>query len=210
MAEDPFKALKEQPYPRYVAPKPYSFDLNQDMVDMLRREFGADVVTDKLAEALKGKSGGEVEKAATAFFSDLGKAWMQRTIQLADEYPDRTIEVVLETVDRQGNQFLWWPHVPQRYVEVAYLSTQKFLKLPITLNNMITLQYRVPQCAVFAGIKEKCGEDVANMMTCSSYCLAALEEIRRLTETEAEIQVIIEQLASTAKDGFCEFTARKI
>jgi len=206
MAEDYFKNLKEAPYPLFVAPRPYSFELNMDMIQLIRDEFNAEVVAGKLAEAIKGKARGEVEKTASALFEELGESWMRKTMQLGDEYSDRTIEVVKESIDRQGTQFMLWPHVPQRFVEIAYLSTQEFLKVPITLNNLDTLEYRIPQCALFNKIKEKCGDDVANLMTCKNYCLKALETLRR----DLELDAIIDMAKSTAKDGYCEFSMKKI
>lgn len=205
-AKDPFKALKEAPYPLFVAPRPYSFDLNQDMIDTLRSEYDADIVAGKLAAAVKGKAKGEIKKAATALFEDLGRALMQRTIQLSEEYPDRTIEIVKETVDRNGVQYLIFPHLAQRYVEVAALATQKFLKVPITLNNMNALQYRIPQCALYAEITEKLGADVAKLMTCKSYCCTTLDVVRG----DIEIDTVNEMLASTDKEGYCEFSMRRI
>ena len=44
MTEDPFKEMREQPYPLYIAPEAYSFDLNEDMVNMIREEFNAGLV----------------------------------------------------------------------------------------------------------------------------------------------------------------------
>jgi hypothetical protein len=205
-AKDYFKELKKTPYPLFIAPRPYSFDLNEDMVNILRAEFGAELVADKLAAAIKGKSKGDVEKAARAFFTEHGEAWMQKTIQLGEEYSDRTIEVILEAVDRQGNQFLLWPHVPQRFVEIAYLGTQNFLKVPIILNNIEVLAYRIPQCALYAAVGEKCGKNVAGMMSCSEYCMTALDTVRK----HVEIDMLNEQVASTAKDGYCEFYMRKL
>lgn len=204
MAEDPFKALREAPYPLYVPERPYSFDLNQDVVDMIRAEYGPEIVAGKLAEAIKGAA--DVEKAARALFDDLGVALMRKTIQLGEEYSDRTIEVVMESVDRQGNQFLIFPHLPQRYVEIATLATQKFLKVAIVLNNMYTLAYRVPQCALYAEITEQCGEDVAKKMTCTNYCMSALETIRK----DLNLDVVNEQTALTGSDGYCEFYMKKI
>jgi hypothetical protein len=206
MAEDYFKKLKEAPYPLYVAPKPYSFDLNEDMVKLIREEYNADVVASKLAEAIKGKAKGEIEKVASALFEELGASWMRKTMQLGEEYSDRTIEMVKESVDRQGNQFMLWPHVPQRFIEIAYLSTQEFLKLPVTLNNLEVLEYRIPQCALFNKIKEKSGDEVANLMTCKNYCLTALETLRR----ESDMEAVIDMAKATAKDGYCEFSMRKI
>ena len=206
MAEDYFKKMKETPYSVFIAPKPYSFDLNEDMVKLIRDEFNAEVVAGKLAEAIKGKAKNEIEKVASALFEELGESWMRRTMQLGEEYSDRTIEMVMESIDRQGNQFMAWPHVPQRFMEIAYLSTQDFLKVPITLNNIEVLEYRIPQCALFGKIKEKCGDDVANLMTCKNYCLKALETMRR----DLELDALIDMPKSTAKDGYCEFSMKKI
>ena len=204
MAEDAFKELKEAPYPMFVAERAYSFDLNQDVVDMIKADYAADIVAGKLAEAIKGAA--DAEKAAASFFEDHGVALMRRVIQLSDEYSDRTIEVVMESVDRQGNQFLIFPHLPQRYVEVGVLGTQPFLKVAIVLNNVNTLAYRVPQCALYAQITEQVGGDFASKMTCSNYCMATLETIRK----DVNLDVINEQSAFTATDGYCEFYMKRI
>ncbi|MFC1989255.1 hypothetical protein ACFLVW_01625 [Chloroflexota bacterium] len=206
MTQGPFKDLKEAPYPVFLAPSPYSYDLNEDMLKLIRAEFNAEGIAGKLAEAIKGKPASEIEKTGKEMFDDYGQKWMKRTMQLGDEYPDRTIEVLKESVDHTGNQFLLWPHVPQRFVEVAYLSTQQFLKLPVTLNNQYALAYKIPQCLLFNQIQEKCGEKVAKLMTCQNACLKALETLRN----DLELDAAIDMSASTAKDGYCEFSMRKL
>ena len=125
MAEDVFKELKEAPYPLFIAPKPYSFDLNEDMIKIIRSEFGAEGIATKLAEATKGKAKGEIEKIGKQVFEEYGQNWMRKVMQLGEEYPDRTMEVVKESIDHDGNQFLVFPHIPQRYIEIAYLATQQ-------------------------------------------------------------------------------------
>ena len=206
MAKDYFKALKEAPYPLFVAPRPYSFDLNEDMIQLLRDEFNADSLASKLAEAISGKAKSAINKVAKDIFEDYGQKWMKRAIQLGEEYPDRTIEIVLESVDGEGNQFLTFPHLPQRFVEIAYLGTQEFLKLPVTLSYKDEFAYRVPQCLLFNKIKEKCGEEVANLMTCQHGCLKALDTLSK----DLEMDMVINMTASTVKDGYCEFSLKKL
>jgi hypothetical protein len=206
MAKDPFKELKEAPYDVFIAPKPYSYDLNEDMIKLIREEFSAEGIASKFADAAKGKTPGEAGRIGKEIFEDYGEKWMKRTMQLGDEYSDRTIEVVKETVDRNGNQFLFFPYIPQRFIEIAYLSTQQFLKVPITLDNAYELAYRLPQCQLFNTIKEKCGDKIANLMTCQNACLRALETLRN----DLELSVVITMVASTAKDGYCEFSMRKL
>jgi len=206
MAEDYFKALKEAPYPLFVAPRPYSFDLNEDIIRLIREEFNAEGIASKLAEAISGKATSAVKKVGKDIFEEYGQNWMKRVMQLGEEYPDRTIEVVMEAVDGEGNQFLIFPHLPQRYVEVAYLGTQEFLKLPVTLSYKDEFAYRVPQCLLFNQIKEKCGEEVADLMTCQNGCLKALETVSK----DLELDVVISVIASTTKDGYCEFSMKKL
>ncbi len=206
MAKDYFKDLKEASYPLINFPKAYSFDLNEDMIQALRNEFNPGKIIAQLAEALAGKTGDEAEQTGKGIFAAYGRNWIKRTMQLGEEYPDRTIEVVKETVDRQGKQFLLWPHVPQRFVEIAYLSTQKFLTLPVTLNNQYEFAYRVPQCLLFNQIKEKCGQEVANLMTCKHACLEALETLHH----ELDLTVVIDMPASNAKEGYCQFSVKKL
>ncbi len=207
MTKNYFEDLKKAPYPLLsFATKAYSFDLNEDMIKAIREEFNTEGVTAKLAEALAGKTRSEVEKIGKEIFAEYGRNWMKKTMQLGEEYPDRTIEVVKETIDRQGKQSLLWPHVPQRFVEIAYLSTQKFLTLPVILNNQYELAYRVPQCLLFNQIKEKCGQEVANLMTCNNACLEALETLRQ----GLDMNLAIDMPASSAKEGYCEFSMKKL
>ncbi len=204
--KDPLKELKEAPYPLFVAPKPYSFDLNVDMINLISDEFNLEGVASQFAEAANGQEMDRVEEIGKKLFEDFGERWMSRTMQLGEEYSDRTIEMVKETVDHNGNQFLLWPHVPQRFIEIAYLSTQQFRTLPVIINNQFELSYQVPQCLLFQQIKEKCGEKVANLMTCRNACLKALETLRN----ESELDLVINMEASTAKDGYCGFSMKKI
>jgi len=206
MTQDPFKELREAPYSVFVAPRPYSFDLNEDMLKLIRDEFNAEGIASKLADGIQGKAKGDIEKIAKDIFEEYGQNWMKRVMQLGEEYSDRTIEMVLEAVDHDGNQFLIFPHVPQRFVEIAYLATQQFLKLPVTLNNQYAFAYRVPQCLLFNTIKEKCGDEVANLMTCKNGCLKALDTIGK----DMELAVAIDLVASTARDGYCEFSMKKL
>jgi hypothetical protein len=78
--------------------------------------------------------------------------------------------------------------------------------MPITLNNANELAYRLPQCQLFNTIKEQCGDKIANLMTCQNACLKALETLRE----DLELGAVITMVASTAKDGYCEFSMRKL
>ena len=206
MTKDKFEELRKGDYPLFSVPKPYSFDLNEDMIDILRKEFATEDVVSRFATSIQGKNTAEVEKIGKKIFEEYGQKLIKRVIQLGDEYPDRTIEVILEAVDRSGKQFLIWPHAAQRYIEIAYLSTQNFLKVPIVLNNQYELAYKIPQCLLFRKITDKSGGEVANLMTCKHACLKMMET----TVHNLGIDAIVSMTKSNALDGYCEFSVKKM
>lgn len=206
MGKDYLDELKKKPYPLFIVPKPYSFDLNEEMINILRQEFDAVKVAAKFAQVLSSENPVDIEARGRAYFEEYGRSWMRRTMQLGEEYSDRTVEVIKEAVDRQGNQFMVWPHIPQRFIEIAYLSTQQFLKVPIKVNNQYELGYQIPKCFLFNNIKEKSGAEVANRMLCQHACLAALGILRQ----DLDLDVAISMPKVTAKDNYCEFSMKKL
>ncbi len=214
MTSDYFAELKKAPYPLYTAPRDFSFDLNEDMIALIRKEFSGDMVATKFAEAVKGKPASEVEKIGEQIFGDYGERWMKKVMQLGDEYSDRTIEIIKEAVDGSGNQFLAFPHVPQRFLEIAYDATQeypKFLALRVVVNYKDELAYRLKDCFIFNTIKAKAGVEVANQMTCRHACLKALETLRQdCIVRDLGIDALITQVTSMAKNGACQFSLKRL
>jgi len=195
---------KKSPCPLFIAPKSYSFDLNEDMMNLLRQELDPQKVVTKFAEAIAGKDAKEIDKVAKDVFTEYGEQWMKKVIQVSEEYPDRTYEALKEAIDETGESF--FPHVPQRFLEIAYLCTQQLRQLPVLENYRDRLLYQVPGCYPFRLIKEKCGSEVADLMPCRYACLQALATLQK----DLEMDAIIEMVASTAKDGYCEFSLKKI
>lgn len=201
---NPAEEAKNSPYPLIDCPKAYSFDLNEDMIDALRQEFDPEKLIEKFSKAIAGKNKSETEKIAKDVFSEFGKAWMEKVVQYGEEYPDRTYEVLKEAIDLTGDYF--FPHVPQRLLEIAYLSTQKFLNLTVLNNFTRRLVYQVPECQTFNLLTEKCGAEVASQMPCQHACAKALEVLNQKLEMDTTFEV----KKRTAKDGVCEFSITKI
>ena len=184
--------------------KQYSYELNPEMLKMIGEQFDVDKVTTKFAEAVKGKSSSEIETVGKDIFEAYGRDWMKMSHKLGEEYPDRTYEVLLEAVDKTGG-YLKFALVPQRFIEIAYLSTQDLSILPIIENNRNKLVYRLVDCKTYKMIKEKCGDEVATRLTCKNACLTACKTIHQ----ELEIDATISQTATIPEDGYCQFEARR-
>jgi len=125
---------------------------------------------------------------------------MKRSYELGEEYMDRTYEVIREAAERTGS--FTFPLIPQRFIEIAYLSTQHIGTLPVMVNNANELIFQIKECKIYEQIKTKAGEDIARKLTCKSGCLKACETIFSQFEFN---DVSIGMNAATNRDGYCEF-----
>jgi ferredoxin len=191
---------KKSTYTTFKVPRPYSFDLNTDMLEMLRQEFGPEKVVNKFTQAIEGKKEKERNQIAKEIFSEYGKQWMRKVLQLGEEYPDRTYEIMREMSTRTGE--LFFPVIPQRFIEIAYLSTQDFLKLTIMENWLHRLVYQVPNCSILQLLKEKCGQKIAEQQPCQNACIAALETLFQ----DFNMVVIIKREGTTAEKNYCQYS----
>jgi hypothetical protein len=145
-----------------------------------------------------------MEEIAKEIFTEYGRDWIRKSLQLGDEYPDRTYEVLLEAID-YADGYYKFGLMPQRALEIAYLSIMEISTLPIVICNNNILSYRMVNCLTNKTIKEKLGEEVANRVPCRHACLTAAKVVHQDLELDAKISMDAEM----GKDGYCQFTALK-
>jgi hypothetical protein len=140
-----------------------SFELNEEMLGIIAREYDYSKVVDKFSAAIKGKKTNDVDGVARDVFGTYGAEWIKRCMQLGEEYSDRTYEILREADDLTGGD-LRFPLIPQRILEIAYLAILDLELLPVVENNKYRLIYRIENCKVFKDITEKCGKDIASTL----------------------------------------------
>jgi hypothetical protein len=204
MATKSEEEAKKTPYELYIAPRPFSFELDMEMIGLLRNEFDPPIIVEKFAKEIAGKKASDIDFIAKKVFGKYGEDWMRKTLQLGEEYPDRTYEVLKEAADRTGE--MKFPLVLQRFVEIAYLSTQQFRVLPIVENWRKRLVYRVNDCYTFRSEIEKCSQDVANLLPCQYACLTACKTALDGLGLDASI----EMETTMVKDGYCQFALNRV
>jgi hypothetical protein len=183
--------------------KEYSFELHEDMLNIIENDFSPEDIASKLDAAIKGKP--ETEKAGIGeeIFTEYGSRWGQRVVDLGESFMDRTYEIMKEVMDETGNPA--FPLIPQRFIEIAYLSTQKISTLPIVENNIYRLIFRINNCRTYQAVLDKCGQGVAKGFACQYGCINLCQSIMDglgIDNIETEIT------AATPQDGHCEFTLR--
>ena len=204
MATKSEEEAKKTAYALFVAPRPYSFELSMEMLELLRKEFDPTIVVTGFAEAIAGKKEAEIDAVAEKILGEYGEEWMKKTLQLGEEYPDRTYEVLKEAADQTGE--LVFPLVLQRFIEIAYLSTQQFRILPIVENWARRLVYKVTDCYTFKTLQEKCGSDVAGLLPCRHACLT----LCRTGWEGLNLDATINMDATMVKDGYCQFAVNRL
>lgn len=186
---------------RVVLPKDWTFDLSEEMVDRIKDEFDPDEAVEQLAALIEGQPLDEAEAIAREFFADYGKRWMGRTLELGEKYADRTYQVLTAAAAKTGE--LAFPFIPERFIEIAYLSTQPIYSLPIVENTRTAFRYKMVFCGTHESLRERCGDDLAERLPCAEGCLAAAE----LAFTSKGFDVDVSQDASLATGEFCQFSA---
>lgn len=187
----------------YTANK-YSYELNPEMLKLLGEEFDVEKTVTRFSEAIEGKKPEEIDAAGKAFFEAHGKTWIRKTHKLGEEYPDRTYEVLKMAIDKTDGH-LRFALLPQRFIEIAYLSTHDISILPIIENNPKRFIYRMANCLTYKTLKEKCGEAVANSLPCRHGCVTACKVLHE----DLDIDAMVKMEGTIPVDGYCQFAARR-
>ncbi|TET86516.1 MAG: hypothetical protein E3J34_03765 [Dehalococcoidia bacterium] len=181
-----------------------SFDLDEDMLDTLSQEFEISKLVAKFSQAIATEEKEKIEAIAEQIFGEYGRDLMKRTVQLGEEYSDRTYEVIKAAAQKTGS--FAFPHIPQRFLEIAYLSTQPIMKLHIVENSPRRLIYQLESCATFDALKQRCGDEVASLLPCRYACLAACDTLFKGLGMPMELVMS----ASMISDGYCQFMMTKV
>ncbi len=188
---------------RVVLPKDYTFDLAEEMVDRIKNEFYPHDTVAELAPKVAGKAPAEARRIAEEHFRDYGRRWMDRSLELGNQYRDRAYETLLAAAAKTGE--MAFPFIPERFIEIAYLSTQPIYSLPITENTKNAFGYKMVFCDTIENLREQCGDALADQLPCREGCLAAAE--RAFTANGFDVEVT--QDASIIDGDFCQFSVRR-
>lgn len=172
----------------------YEHDLDMKIIGVLSDEFdpkefinSLDLSDPEDIESLEGP------------FKEYGKNLAKKSIKMGEENPDRTYEVLKDALVKTGE--MKFPLIPQRYVEIAYLSIQPFKRLWIHSNSPELFSYKLDECSVYEAIKERFGEEAAERAVCESICFTILEEI--FSHFDLDMESSLE--ARMPDDGKCRF-----
>ncbi len=172
----------------------YDLDLDEAMMKELSKEFA----TLNFVKTLKLSEPHSIEDAR-ASLEEYGRELARGSIEKGEKRIDRVYQVMKKAMEKTGE--MKFPFIPQRYLEIAYLSIQPFRRLRIVANSPKIFSFRLNECSLYKAIEEEYGKEAADKMVCRSACFALIEEI--LSHFDFDIKPSLE--ASMADDGKCQF-----
>lgn len=152
--------------------KKYSFELNEEMMGIIAQEFNAKDLAKKVAKVMSEEG---IDSAISEVLTVYGTQLAHRTLQLGDEYSDRTYEVIMEMADQTGTYR--FPLLPQRFLEIAYLSIQELYAFPVRINTHNLLRYEISDCKIFQQLQKQCVEEDIKGIPCKAACESLIKTI---------------------------------
>ena len=176
----------------------YRFDLDEELIKDLSDEFNPV----NFVKALELPNP-EDSEAMSISFRNYGGDLARRSLLKGENKSDRAYQVMKQAIEKTGE--MKFPLLPQRFIEIAYLSIQPFKRLWVTSNSPKVFSYRLKECNIYQAIRQKYGEKVAEKMLCQSACFAMLNEI--FLHFGFDIESSLE--TSMANAGSCQFRIEK-
>jgi hypothetical protein len=172
----------------------YDFYIKDELFETIEKEFDGETIAKRYAASKNIQD-----------FEEWGKQLMLRTMELSDQdkYRDRTYEVLLEAAKKTGE--LIFPHVAQRYIEIAYLSVHLMGIVQIEANNARELSFKVVEndCKIYQSLKNLISEEELKKLPCKAACLSALKTVF----DKMGFQVKLNMLQKMPENGACYFQA---
>ena len=182
-------------------PKMLSFELNEEMLALIAKEFNARDIAEKFVREIKEK---ETAMACEDVFGRYGTELAQRSLQLGSEYSDRTYEILLETIDQAGGAYKF-PLLPQRFLEIACLSVQELYALPVRANSNHLLRYQINDCKIFRELESTCSGDILKEIPCKAACINLIKGIFEHFDFDVTIEAQTDQI----EEKVCVFSILK-
>jgi hypothetical protein len=165
------------------------FDLDYDMTRRIGEEFDPKIWVSRFMDS---------KEKADEFFSRYGEELMARSLELGEVNSDRSYEVLKAAIEKTGA--MRFPLLPQRPIEIAYLSIQPFKRLWVLANTPKLFRYRIDECAIYQEL-QKYGE--LKELPCRSCCVSMLKKAFSAFGLESEVEM-------ESEGGSCIFSVRNL
>jgi len=178
--------------------KKRALDLDQEILKDLLKEFDPE----SFVKGLKLQYPKDIEGAASSF-EEYGRNLVRKGIEVGEERTDGVYEIMKEAIEKTGE--MRFPFLPQRYIEIAYLSIQPIKRLWTLMNNSEAYSYKLNKCSVYKAIEKEYGEEAARRIACKKFCLAIIDEA--FSHFGFNVEMSME--GNMVDNGNCQFMVKR-
>lgn len=177
----------------------YDYYFSDELLNEFSNRFRMQQVIDEFVSVAKGKNAEQIEGMAKLVLDKYLQELANSLANSAKDNVDRTGELVYQVAEKTGVVF---PSIPQRLIELAFMSTraEDKLAIPVSTSRMLTL--RVSTCAAFNGLKSRLGEEKVEGLPCRHGCIANSSHLFSILNIPIELK----NTAKINEKGYCEFT----
>jgi hypothetical protein len=176
----------------------YDYYFSNAVLSRFAKDFKMDGVINRFISLVKEKRTNEIENVAKQVLGGYLQNLSSSLVRLEKDSLDRTGEIMYQVAEKTGIRF---PSIPQRLVELAFMSTRPQDKLSVPVATTDELALRVSPCAAYSELKKTLGEKEARIMPCKYGCIAN----SKILFDELKIAVKSQTRARISDTGYCEF-----
>jgi hypothetical protein len=176
----------------------YDYYFSDDLVSKFSQRFNMMKAISGFISMAKEKTGKQIEVIARQVLGEYSRELSTSLVDSEKDRMDRGGEIIHQVAERTGIKF---PSIPQRLIELGFMSTRAQDKLTISVSTPRTLTLRVSTCAAYTELESKFGEAIARDLPCKYGCLAN----SKMLFDKLNMPVEIEGCSNINEKGYCEF-----
>nr|MDO8133384.1 hypothetical protein [Candidatus Njordarchaeum guaymaensis] len=176
----------------------YDYYFSDALLSRFAQNFRMDEIISKFISSVREKKTDQIENVAKQVLGEYSQKLTSFLVKSEKDSLDRTGEIMYQVAEKTGVIF---PSIPQRLIELAFMSTrpQDRLLFPIATTKELVL--RVAPCAAYSELKKNLGEEKVRGVPCKYGCIANSKTLF----DGLRIAVKSEIKAKMSEKGYCEF-----
>ncbi|WXG45899.1 MAG: hypothetical protein WED05_04385 [Candidatus Atabeyarchaeum deiterrae] len=177
----------------------YDYYFAEDLLSSFSQRFKMDDAISNFISLVKQKQAGKIESAAEQVLGKYSQELSKALVESAKEPFERTGQLIYQVAEKTGVKF---PSIPQRLVELGFMSTRPQDRLVVPISTLTMLSLRVTTCAAYTELKNKLGERMARDLPCKYGCLASSKSLfdQLGIATHSKTEAVVNE------KGYCEFS----
>ncbi len=177
----------------------YAYYFSDDILSKFSQRFSMEKAISEFISKAEKKTSKQIDNFAKQELGKYSQELLTSLVNSEKNHMDRTGDIIYQVAEKTGIKF---PSIPQRLIELGFMSTRPHDRLAIPVSTPKVLTIRASACAAYVQLKSRLGEEKAKDLPCKYGCIAN----SKILFDELNIPVELESRTNMHEKGYCEFT----